>query len=259
MKKAIGIFLALIAVTNPVIALAKEAKWETVFDGKTLEGWTPKIAGHAIGEDPLHTFVAQDGVIRVSYANYKKFDGAYGHLFWKEPLKAYRIRFEYRLFGEPLPDIKEWEISNSGLMFHAQAPETMRREQAFPVSLEFQLLGVPRPTEEPTGNLCTPGTSVVIDGKRDPRHCILSSSPVLPIGQWTQAEVEVLPNGEITHFINGKQVLHYSAPELDPADKDAIPLIPMAGGVLQLRQGYIALQAEGQQIEFRKIEVQRLD
>lgn len=241
-------------------APAPEAKWESIFDGKTLKGWTPKIAGHAVGEDPLRTFVVQNGALRVSYDNYhNKFGGAYGHLFWKEPMKAYRIRFEYRLFGAPLPDIKTWEISNSGLMFHAQAPESMRREQAFPVSLEFQILGVPRPAQEPTGNLCTPGTSVVIEGQRDPRHCILSSSPLLPIDRWTQAEIEVLPNGEITHFIDGKPVLHYSAPELDPSDKDAQPLITGAGGSLRLGQGYIALQAEGQQIEFRNIEIQRID
>ena len=254
MKSLILMSLALIGA-----APAPETKWEPLFDGKTLEGWTPKIAGHAVGEDPLHTFVVQDGAIRDSYANYKKFDGAYGHLFWKTPLKAYRIRFEYRLFGPPLPDIKEWEISNSGLMFHSQAPETMRREQAFPVSLEFQLLAVPRPLKEPTGNLCTPGTTVVIDGKRDLRHCILSSSPLLPLDRWTQAEIEVLPNGDITHFVDGKPVLHYSAPELDPADKDAVPLIAAAGGSVQLGKGYIALQAEGQQIEFRNIELQRLE
>ena len=252
--------LILLSLTLIGAAPAPEAKWESIFNGKTLTGWTPKIAGYAVGEDPLHTFVVQDGVLRVSYANYNnKFGGAYGHLFWKAPLKAYRLRFEYRLFGDALPDVKEWEVSNSGVMVHAQAPETMRREQGFPVSLEFQILGVPRPKEEPTGNLCTPGTTVVIDAKRDLRHCILSSSPLLPVGGWTQGEVEVLPNGEITHFVDGKAVLHYSAAELDPADKDAAALITAAGGSLRLEQGYIALQAEGQQIEFRNIEVQRLD
>ena len=83
------------------------------------------------------------------------------------PERAYRIRFEYRLFGETLPGVQEWQASNSGLMFHAQAPGTMARDQAFPVSLELQLLAVPRPTEEPTGNLCTPGTTVVIEDQRD--------------------------------------------------------------------------------------------
>lgn len=258
MKTLLLLSLALISVAGGPVC-AREAGWESLFDGKTLDGWTAKIVGHAAGEDPLQTFVVKDGAIRVSYANYKKFEGAYGHLFWKAPLKAYRLRFEYRLFGDPMPDVKEWEISNSGLMIHAQAPQSMRLDQGFPVSLEFQILGVPRPLEEPTGNLCTPGTTVAIDGKRDLRHCILSTSPVLPVGRWTQAEIEVLPSGEITHFVDGKPVLHYSAPELDPADKDAAVLIAGAGGAVALEQGYIALQAEGQQIEFRNIEVQRLD
>jgi hypothetical protein len=250
----VPLFLALLGA-----APAPEAKWERIFDGRTLTGWTPKITGRAVGEDPLGMFTVHDGAIRVSHANYAKFEGEFGHLFWKAPLKAYRIRFEYRLFGDSLPGIQRWQASNSGLMFHSQAPETMRRDQQFPVSLEMQLLGVPRPTREPTGNLCTPGTTVVFDGKRDPRHCILSASPLLPVGRWTRVELEVLPNGEITHFIDGKAVLRYSAPEYDLEDQDAKPLIAAAGGKVQLRQGYIALQSEGHQIEFRNIELQRIE
>ncbi|MDP5279477.1 DUF1080 domain-containing protein [Sphingomonas sp. DG1-23] len=253
------ILLPALALLGAAPAPAPDAKWQRIFDGKTLAGWTPKITGRALGEDPLAMFTVQDGAIRVSHKNYTKFEGEFGHLFWKTPLKAYRIRFEYRLFGEPLPGIKVWQNSNSGLMFHAQAPETMRRDQDFPVSLEMQLLGVPRPTAEPSGNLCTPGTTVIFEGKRDPRHCILSSSPLLPVGRWTRAGLEVLPNGEITQSIEGKPVLRFSAPELDPQDKDAQPLIAAAGGKLQLDQGYIALQSEGHQIEFRNIELQLLD
>ncbi len=246
----------------PMLALlgaAPEARWERIFDGQTLAGWTPKITGRAVGEDPLGMFTVHEGAIRVSHANYETFEGEFGHLFWKAPLTAYRIRFEYRLFGESLPGIQEWQASNSGLMFHSQAPGSMRLDQAFPVSLELQLLGIPRPTQEPTGNLCTPGTTVVLDGKRDPRHCILSSSPLLPVGRWTRVELEVLPSGEITHFIDGEAVLRYSAAELDPEDSDARPLIAAAEGKLELRQGYIALQSEGHQVEFRNIELMRLD
>ena len=248
----------------PLLALAgcatvPEPRWQSIFDGRTLDGWTPKITGRAVGEDPLDMFVVEDGAIRVSHANYDKFEGEFGHLFWKAPLGAYRIRLEYRLFGETLPGVQEWQASNSGLMFHAQAPETMRRDQEFPVSLELQLLGIPRPVQEPTGNLCTPGTTVVFEGKRDPRHCILSSSPLLPLEGWHRLELEVLPSGEITHFIDGETVLGYSEPELDPTDTDAQPLIAAARGKLELRRGYIALQSEGHPIEFRNIELLRLD
>lgn len=253
MRRAV-VALALIGAAPPA-----EPRWEPIFDGKSLAGWTPKITGQAAGEDPLGMFVVQDGAIRVSHAKYRKFEGAFGHLFWKTPLTAYRLRLEYRLFGEPLPGIAVWQASNSGVMLHAQSPATMRRDQQFPVSLEMQFLGTPRPAREPSGNLCTPGTTVVFKGKRDPRHCILSTSPILPNDRWTRAEVEVLPNGRITHCIDGKVVLRYAAAELDPEDADARPLIAAAAGDLALRGGYIALQSEGHPIEFRRIEVQRLD
>ncbi|AHE55369.1 hypothetical protein NX02_18500 [Sphingomonas sanxanigenens DSM 19645 = NX02] len=240
-------------------APAPEPSWQRIFDGKTLDGWTPKITGRALGEDPLEMFIVQDGAIRVSHAHYSKFSGEFGHLFWKRPLGAFRIRFEYRLFGESLPGIKPWQATNSGLMFHAQPPETIRRDQDFPVSLEMQLLATPRPTEEPSGNLCTPGTTVMFQGKRDPRHCILSNAPLLAAGRWTKAELEVLPSGIITHFIDGKPVLRYSNVELDPQDEDAKPLVAAAGGRLALTRGYIALQGEGHPIEFRNIDLQILD
>jgi hypothetical protein len=260
MKKLLLLVIpALLGAAPAPEAPPHKAGWVRIFDGRTLNGWTPKITGYALGEDPLHMFIVRDGAIRVSYAHYPKFEGAFGHLFWKTPLGAYRIRFEYRLFGDPLPGGKVWQVSNSGIMIHAQAPRTMRRDQDFPVSLEVQLLGTPRPTAEPTGNLCTPGTTVMIDGKRDLRHCILSAAPMIPNGAWVRVEVEVLPNGQITHFINGKPVMRYSGAELDPTDKDAQPLIAAAGGALTLRRGYLALQSEGHPIEFRNIELLRLD
>lgn len=255
---AIGLLLGA-AQTTAQTATAPKGQWQRIFDGKTLDGWTPKITGQAVGEDPLHMFIVKDGAIQVSHANYKAFNGEFGHLFWKTPLKAFRVRFDYRLFGTSLPGIKVWQSTNSGLMFHAQAPETIRRDQDFPVSLEMQLLGTPRPKEEPTGNLCTPGTTVVFEGKRDPRHCILSSSPLIPQGRWVKAELEVLPSGQITHYIDGKPVLRYSDAQLDPDFDDAKPQIAAANGALALKGGYIALQSEGHPIAFRNIEVQVIE
>ncbi len=254
-----GKIFALVAVGLLTGAATPAPEWEQIFDGKSLSGWVPKITGHVVGEDPRHTFTVKDGAIRVSYDGYHAFNGEFGHLFWRTELKSFRIRFEYRFTGQSIAGIKPWQATNSGLMLLAQAPETMRRDQDFPVSLEMQLLGVPRPSEEPSGNLCTPGTTVVVDGNRDLPHCIASTSPLIPVGRWTQAEVEVLPSGQITHLIDGRPVLRYSGTQLDPADDDARPLIAAAGGALHLGKGYIALQSEGHPVEFRKIMLQRLD
>lgn len=70
------------------------------------------------------------------------------------------------------------------------------------------------------------------------------------------AEVEVHGNGSIKHIVNGKTVLEYEKPQLDNSDADARSLIK--NGVM-LHEGHIALQAESHPIEFRKVEIMRLD
>jgi len=257
--KAILLLAALAVASAPASPETPKHSWKSIFDGKTLAGWTPKIAGYAVGEDPRHIFRVENGALRAEHDGYEKFEGQFAHIFWKTPVSAFRIRFEYRIFGKMLPGGQPWQHSNSGLMFFSQAPETMERDQSFPVSLEAQLLGADRPTPEPTGNLCTPGTNVLFDGKPAIKHCTLSSSPILPNGRWIRAEVEVARDGTITHFIEGKPVLRYSNPVLDPADPSAKPVIERAGGRLELTGGYLALQGEGHPVEFRKIELMTLD
>ena len=83
-------------------APAQEPQWVSLFDGKSLNGWTPKISGHQLGEDPFSTFRAEDGVIRVSYDKYGDgFRKRFGHLAYRVPFSSYRLRFEYRLTGNP--------------------------------------------------------------------------------------------------------------------------------------------------------------
>lgn len=233
--------------------------WQPLFDGRSLAGWTPKISGFALGEDPLGTFVAEDGAIRVRYDRYERFAGRFGHLAYRTPFSAYRLRFEYRFTGTQLPDVAAWQQSNSGIMLHGQDPATMARDQQFPVSLEMQLLGAERAEPGPTGNLCTPGTNVVMDGRLETTHCIVSTSPVIPNGRWVKAEAEVDRAGNVTHFIEGQEVMRYSAPQYDPTDADAKPLIEAAGGKLGIERGWLYLQSEGHPVAFRNIEIRPLD
>lgn len=237
----------------------EEAGWQPLFDGRSLTGWTPKIAGFALGEDPLGTFVAEDGAIRVRYDRYETFAGRFGHLAYRTPFTAYRVRFEYRFDGKHLPDVEGWQQSNSGLMLHGQDPATITRDQKFPVSLEMQLLGAERAEPGPTGNLCTPGTNVMMGGRLETTHCINSSSPVLPNRRWVRAEAEVDRAGNVTHVIEGQPVMRYSAPQYDPTDPDAKPLVAAAGGRLRIAGGWLYLQSEGHPVAFRNIEIKALD
>jgi hypothetical protein len=237
----------------------EEAGWRPIFDGRSLAGWTPKITGHALGEDPIGTFSVQGGAIRVSYDGYGgRFAGRFGHLAFERPVSAFRIRFDYRLTGSWLADVEPWQHSNSGLMFLAQPPETMARDQRFPVSMELQLLGPggPLPTN---GNVCTPGTHVVVGGRLETEHCIASPLPPAPNGQWVHVEVEVDRTGNITHFIGGVPAMRYGGAQYDPGDPEAQPLIAAAGGRLRLDRGWLYLQSEGHPVEFRNIALRELD
>ena len=236
------------------------ASWTSLFDGKTLNGWIPKISGYALGDDPMRTFRAEDGVIRVSYDRYDGgFKKRFGHLAYRTPFGSYRLRGEYRMIGQSLPDVETWQQSNSGVMLHGQPPATMGEAQSFPVSIEVQLLGAARQEPAPTANLCTPGTNVVMCGKLETTHCINSTSPIIPNGRWTKFEISVDRNGTFTHLVDGVQVMTYGGAQYDPTDPDAQKLIEAAGGKLELRNGYIYLQSEGHPVEFRNLELQKLD
>ena len=187
---------------------------------------------------------------------YDKFDLRYGHLFYNEPFSDYIIKVEYRFVGEQCKDGQGWAFRNSGIMVHGQTPESMDLDQNFPVSIEVQLLGGNGVDTRTTGNLCTPGTNVVMDEKLILRHCINSGSKTYHGDQWVISEVEVRSNEIIKHFINGDLVLDYTKPQLDERDKDAQKLI--VDGELMLFGGTISLQSESHPIEFRKVELKLL-
>jgi hypothetical protein len=141
-------------------------------------------------------------------------------------------------------------------MIHGQSPESMRKDQDFPVSVEVQLLGGGETGERPTGNVCTPGTHIVMDGKLITQHCNNSSSKTFRGDQWVTIEVEVHGNDVIKHIVNGAVVMEYTQPQLDENDADARPLIK--DGHKMLSGGTISLQSESHPIEFRKVEIREL-
>ena len=230
-------------------------KWTSLFNGENLDGWTPKVTGYELGENPGDMFRVEDGVMKVSYDGHEKFEGQFGHIFYKDKFSHYRLRLEYRFLGEQLTKGPGWAYRNSGIMLHCQHPSSMDVTQKFPVSLEAQLLGGNGTKERATGNLCTPGTNVVMNGKLQTKHCFTAESETYHGDQWVTAEVEVHGDRIIKHIINGQTVIEYEQPQLDPKDKYAKKLIAENNGDLTLSEGYISLQAESHPIEFKNIEI----
>jgi hypothetical protein len=224
--------------------------WTSLFNGKDLSGWKVKISGYELGDNYAETFSVKDGVIRVSYANYDTFTTQYGHLFYSKKYAHYKLKLEYRFIGNQAPGGQEWAYRNSGIMFHAQSPESMGIDQAFPVCLEDQFLGGDGENPRPTCNLCTPGTHVEYNGKLEEQHCIESDSKTYHGDDWVAVELVVYGDSLVYHIVEQDTVISYSKPVIggvfkpaDYPDQEGSPV----------KEGYIALQAESHPVEFRNI------
>lgn len=242
-------------------AEAETGQWVSLFNGNDLDGWTPKIRFHELGDNFANTFRVEEGLLKVRYDGYDEFGKRFGHLFYKTPFSHYRFRVEYRFVGQQCKDGPGWATRNSGVMIHGEAPETMEIDQEFPVSIEVQLLGGDGTHPRPTANLCTPGTHVEMNGKLFKPHCTNSTSKTYHGEQWVTVEMEVHGNRLIKHIIDGKTVLEYAKPQYDPTD----PLFAhLKSGSqtpqdLMLDGGSISLQSESHPIDFRKVEIMPLD
>ena len=245
---------AVSALTLSAVAAepAVPAGWISLFNGHDLTGWTVKVAKHPMGDNYADTFRVEDGVIKVAYDKYPKFDQQFAHLYSNLPYSHYILRLEYRFTGTAVADSPSWAKANSGVMIHSQSPLTMTVEQLWPASMEVQFLCEGTTAGKQTGNACTPGTNLVRNGKLTTDHIIEGVGKLSPLNEWVSVEVEVHGNDEVIHRINGVEVLRYQHPQLDPRDPDAQKLLAL-GAPLQLSSGHIALQAESQPVWFRNV------
>ena len=247
---------------------SQKEEWISLFNGKDLSDWTIKFANHDLNVNYQNTFRVQDSMIRIAYDQYGSFNDAYAHMYFKNPFSYYKLRFDYRFSGEQVIGGEDWNVRNSGVMLHSQSAESNDYGQYFPVSIEIQLLGGLGVGDRPTGNVCTPGTALVIDGKVDYRHCISSHSKTYHGDRWVSAEVVVLGGESIVHLIENDTVLKYQSPQIgggfiNPSrENDWTSLgvveskedwIAREGEILT--QGYISLQAESHPIDFKNIQL----
>lgn len=257
LNKKILIVLTLV-LQGCINSKEQKEEWVSIFNGKDINDWVVKIHHHEAEENFGNTFRVEDGILKVRYDQYEDFNDQFGHLYYKNPLSHFRLKFEYRFVGELQKGAPDFTLLNSGVMFHSQDPHSMPKEQNWPISVEMQLLaGLGDGKPRPTGNMCSPGTEIYYQGKLYDGHCLNSTSQTYDADQWVSGELIVLGDSLITHVINGDTVLQYTKPT-------------MGGGVVNgydsalwqpgkpLTAGFIALQSEGQPIDFRNIQLLNL-
>lgn len=232
---------------------ANEPKWVNLFNQENLEGWTPKVFGQPVGENYGNTFQVDSGILKIRYDAYGDFNNQFGALYTKRSYKNYRIRAEYRFVGDTATGAPPWGFRDSGIMFHAQSPESLLEDQPFPICLEYNLHGGDGLSERPNGQVCLPGTIVEIGGARSTQFC---NNPELAYtfhgDQWVTLEIDVMDT-TISHFINGEKILTYYNPRYDMENEVATSLI--VDGNDRVNSGHIAIQSNSAPIDFKRIEI----
>jgi hypothetical protein len=221
MKKWIFVYLAMVIVGGCQSVARVESK--RLFNGSDLNGWHVDIPKMDNDPSAKSAFVVRDGLL-VSLGK------PGGHLISDQVYQDYRLEVEYRFSDKP---------GNCGVLVHASTPRALYK--MFPKSVEVQMMHrnagdfwciveditVPD-MEARRGPKAEWG---VTEGKRR-RILNLTDDSEKPVGQWNTMVIECFGDA-IMVWVNGDLVNH--------------------GTDCTVRKGQIALQAEGSEVEFRKV------
>jgi hypothetical protein len=198
-----------------------------LFNGKDLTGWTADVPAADKKPDLAPSFIVRDGML-VSLG----VPG--GHLITNQVFSEYKLVVEYRFPKKG---------GNCGVLVHTSKPRVLGG--MFPQSIEVQMM------HENAGDFWCIGENIEVPDmeKRRPRKegqaygggggdarriLNLTDGSEKPLGEWNTMEIECT-GAEVKVHVNGTLVNH--------------------GSKCTATSGKIALQAEGTEVEFRKVEL----
>jgi len=239
------------ATSTPI---ALENIGQKIFNGHDLNDWTVKINKYPLGENFGNTFRVENGILKIRYDQYgDDFDERFGAIYFNKELRDYRLKVDYRFVGETAPGGPEWGFRDSGVQFHCQSPRSIKIDQPFPVSMEYNLHGGDGTNDRPVGEICANGIKVKIDGETNSSYCTPAKVKKTFHGdQWVSLEINV-KDGVIKHYCNGEEIMVYSNPVFD-AEHDLGKQFIKDGDAM-VTGGYISLQSNSHPIDFRNIEL----
>lgn len=199
------------------------AQTQNLFNGKDLTGWHSDVPDKDKNPDIKPSFIVRNGLL-VSMGDPR------GHLITDTNYKNYRIEVQYRFSAKP---------GNCGVLVHASTPRALYG--MFPKSIEVQMQSksagdfwcieedITVPNMEARRG---PKENWGINGKKERRIKKLADSLENPVGEWNKMVVECLDD-KVKVWVNDK-LANY-------------------GTNCTAQSGQIALQAEGSEVEFRKV------
>lgn len=222
---AVFVLALIVCGSKPMMTSAEDAKTVPLFNGKDLTGWHVDVPERDNNPNIKDTFIVRNGKL-VSLGQPR------GHLITDEEYQNYRLEVEYRFAAKP---------GNCGVLVHASTPRALSK--MFPKSIEVQMnsghagdfwciaqdIAVPDMVKR-RGPMETWGTTA---GKARRILNLTDDSEKEP-GEWNTMVIECVGD-EIKVWVNGDLVNH--------------------GSKCAATKGQIALQAEGAEVEFRKLEL----
>lgn len=219
--------LITLAVLFTVFSCTKSPAPKTVslFNGVDLTGWHVDVPAMDQNPDTINPFIVRDSML-VSLGT------PGGHLITDSVYQNYRLEVEYRFAGQP---------GNCGVLVHASTPRALYG--MFPKSLEVQMM------HENAGDfwcivedITVPDMEIrrgpkeewgITEGKKR-RILNLTDGSEKPLGEWNMMTVECVAD-TVKVWVNNVLVNY--------------------GTNCTATRGQIAVQAEGSEVEFRKLEL----
>ena len=219
--------ICLVACTAIFLACARRPGQQpfSLFNGKDLTGWHADVPAMDTNTTVKSPFIVRNGLL-VSLGK------PGGHLITDSEYKNYRLQAEYRFAGTP---------GNCGVLVHASTPRALYK--MFPKSIEVQMMHqnagdfwciVEDITVPDMEKRRGPKEKWGITEGKERRIINLTDSSEKPLGEWNAMTIECLAD-TIKVWVNG-DVVNY-------------------GYNATAQKGQIAVQAEGSEVEFRKLEL----
>ncbi|MCD6597316.1 MAG: DUF1080 domain-containing protein [Bacteroidales bacterium] len=205
--------------------VSNQPETTSLFNGVDLTGWHVDVPAMDNNPDTINPFIVRDGML-VSLGT------PAGHLITDSVYQNYSLVAEYRFTGEP---------GNCGVLIHASTPRALYK--MFPKSLEVQMF------HENAGDFWCIVEDIVVpdmekrrgqkeewgitEGKKR-RILNMTDDSESPVGEWNTMVIECVMN-EVKVWLNGDLVNY--------------------GYDCTANKGQIAVQAEGSEVEFRKLDL----
>lgn len=223
MKKLISLIFVIFLLSS--CNFSSQPKTVSLFNGVDLTGWHVDVPEMDNNTEAINPFIVRNTIL-VSLGT------PAGHLITDSIYQNYRLEVEYRFAAEP---------GNCGVLVHASTPRALYK--MFPKSLEVQMM------HENAGDFWCIVEDVTVPDMVERRGAKemwgivegtsrriknLTDNSEKPLGEWNRMIIECV-GAEIKVWLNDDIVNH--------------------GFDCTASSGQIAVQAEGSEVEFRKLEI----